>query len=235
VTNEPTPVTTVLEEGVTNGFVMRDGSAVVYNASQTLRRKSLAAGGSAAVTIADGVRRILDVSRDQSTVLFHSLAGRPVDGNNPSGERYVDLRTVATNGAGGAPMVLVDTERAIPLMFSATGAHALYFANGPRFNAVAVDGSGERSMLIDFNGIESTPSGSAAVLSTNGRQHGQMTVFDLVLADFTMSGQGNAMVTKPIVDGVPPTGFRFGIAAPKKIAYVRVTGSGLALYSRELP
>ncbi len=227
-------LTTALEPGVTQGFVKRDGSSVVYHAGTTLRQASfLDPGVVTPVTLADDARAILDVSLDQSTVLFHSLEGRPVDAKNPDGDRYVDLRTVTTNG--GQPQVHVATERALPLALSANGAHALYFSNGPRFNATALDGSGERSMPIDFNGLATTPAGSAAVLSRNPRQHGQMTVVDLVLADFTAPAPDNAMGTKPIIDAVPSSAFRFGVASPGKIAYLRTTNAGLALYSRALP
>ncbi|MBN9161289.1 MAG: hypothetical protein J0I07_10020 [Myxococcales bacterium] len=235
ITYEPTTVlTTVLETGVTRGFVKQDGSSVVYHAGTTLRQASFVDPGVVTpVTLADDARALLDVSLDQSTVLFHSLEGRPVDPQNPDGDRYVDLRTVSTNG--GQPEVHVATERALPLTLSADGAYALYFSNGPRFNATALDGTGERSMRIDFNGLATTPAGSAAVLSRNPRQHGQMTVVDLVLADFTAPAPGNAMGTKPIIDAVPSSAFRFGVASPRKLAYLRATNAGLALYSRALP
>jgi hypothetical protein len=235
VKNDATAATTPLETGFTSAFVMRDGSAAVYHAGTTIRRVSLLGGVGTPSTIANDARAVLDVSTDQSTVLYHSLEGRPVDPQFPDGDRYVDLRSIATSGTAAAPKELVTTESALPLGLSSNGLHAIYFANGPKLKAIGLDGSGERAMSIDFNGLATTPSGSAAVLSRNVRQEGTWTLVDLDLADFTIAGQGGAMATKPIIDRVPSGAFRFGGTTKKRLVYVKLVNGSPTLYSRILP
>lgn len=235
VTNTTPPTVTPLETGLTWGLVQHDGSAVAYQASQTLRRATLGVPIGAPTTVATDVRKVLDVSSDQSKVLFHTLEGRPVNAQIPDGERFVDLGVVASDGAS-APVTLVPTERALPLALSADGAFALYLVNGPRFNAIAIDGTGERSMPMNFTGLAPTPSGSGAILSRNPRQFGQnQTVVDLELANFTLPVPDGAIGVQQVASDVLSGSLRWGVSSPRRIAFVRPDGAALSLYGRTLP
>ncbi len=236
---DPAPVA-VVEPGVEEGFMMRDGSAVVYRTATTLRRAPITAplvSPLVPVTIAAGdALGILDVSLDQELVLYRSLAGIPVDVQNPDGERYVDLRTIRTDASDGAPSVLVDTERAIPLSLTGDGSRALYFSKAPRLVAAASDGSGERSMRLDFNGMHVRPSGSGAILTVNPRQLGQSAVTDLVHVDFSKDGpEAGSPATKKVAESVGSGGYRFGVASPNKLVYAHLAMTGQGLYAIDLP
>ena len=235
--NDPAPSRTI-EAGIEEGFVMRDGSAVVYRTATTLRRAPITgAGPLVPVTIATGdALGILDVSVDQTRILYRSLAGIPVDVQNPEGERYVDLRTIRTDATDGAPDVLVDTARALPLSLTGDGSNALYFSRAPRLVAVATDGSGERSKPLDFNTMNVAPTGSRAIITVNSRQLGQQVVTDLVHVDFSKDGaEAGSPATKKIAESVGSGGYRFGIASPKTLVYAHLAATGQGLYTLVLP
>lgn len=240
VTNDGTdPAPSVaVETGVSEAFMLRDGSAVVYRTGTTLRRAPLGgAGPIAPVTIATGdARGILDVSGDQSRILYHALEGVPVDVQNPDGERYFDLRSIATTATDGTPSVLVDTERALPLSFTGDASHALYFSKAPRLVSAATDGSGERSKPLDFNGMNVAPSGSRAILTVNSRPLGQKIVTDLVFVDFSRSGsEAGTPKTKTIAESVGSGGYRFGVTSPNAFVYAQLGTTHEGLYRIELP
>ena len=185
---EPAPVTS-LEQDVKEGFLLRNGSAVVYRTGTTLRRAPLGTAPVTPVTIATGeARGILEVSVDQTRILYHALEGTPVSGEAPNGAHYYDLRSIATDATDGTPNVLVDTERALHLGLTGDGTHALYMSKAPRLVSVATDGSGERSMPLDFSRMDVATSGAHAILTVNSRQLGTKTVTDLVHVDFSKSG-----------------------------------------------
>ena len=238
VTNDgtdPAPVTPI-EANVQEAFMLQDGSAVVYRTGTALRRVTLGTAPSAPVTIATGeARGILDVSSDQSRILYHALEGVPVDPENPDGERYYDLRTVTTNATEAAPNVLVDTERALPLNLTGNGAHALYFSTAPRLVSVATDGSGSLERALDFNRMDVAPSGSQAVITVNARQQGTKAVTDLVYVDFSRSQAGGPW-SKTIAESVGSGGYKFGVTAKNTIVFALLPASGQAgLYRTELP
>lgn len=240
VTNDGTdPAPSVaVETAVREGFMIRDGSAVVYRTGMTLRRAPLGgAGPIAPVTITSGdARGILDVSGDQTRILYHALEGVPVDVQNPDGDRYFDLRSIATTATDATPNVLVDTERALPLSFTGDASHALYFSRAPRLVSVATDGSGERSKQLDFNRMDVAPSGSRAVLTVNSRQLGESVVTDLVLVDFSRSGsEADTPKTKTIAESVGSGGYRFGVTSPNAFVYAQLGTAGAGLYRIELP
>jgi hypothetical protein len=238
VTNQPLdprpPV--ALSAGIKEGFMMADGTSVVYRAFETLWRAPIAGGEPQSPTPFIGdVRGILDVSLDRETILYRSLDGRPVDPTTPDGERYFDLRSIPTRSNDWTPRVLVDTERALPLSLSGNGAHALYFANGPKLIGAATDGSGERTVPVDFNGMKVTPYGSSAVLSVNPRQLGPKAIVDLVHVGFGASSLGGALAPKPLAESVGSGGYHFTSALAKKLVYARVSDKDPGLYAVELP
>ena len=240
VTNDgtdPAPIAAV-EAGVQEAFMMRDGSAVVYRTATTLRRAPItAAGPLVPVTIAAGdALGILDVSLDQTLILYRSLPGVPVDAQNPDGERYFDLRTIRADATDGAPTVLVDTARALPLSLTGDGSRALYFSKSPRLVAAASDGSGERSMPLVFSGMHVRPSGSGAILTVNSRQLDQKVVTDLVHVDFSKDGpEAGSPATKTIAESVGSGGYRFGVASPSTLVYAHLAATGQGLYRLDLP
>jgi len=234
---DPAPVTPI-EAGVKEAFMLRDGSAVVYRTAIALRRATLGTTPIAPVTIATGeARGILDVSADQTRILYHALEGTPVDAQTPDGERYYDLRTIATNAIDGTADVLVDTERALHLGLTGDGAHALYISKAPRLVSVATDGSGERSLPLDFSRVDLALSGAHAILTVNSRQLGTRAVTDLVHVDFSRSGtEAGSPATKTIAESVGSGGYRFAITSKKSLVYARFPQNGTAgLYRSELP
>ncbi|MDF2697351.1 MAG: hypothetical protein K0S65_5734 [Labilithrix sp.] len=238
VTNRPLdprpPV--ALSAGIKEGFLLADGSSVVYRAFETLWRSPILGGEPQSPTPFIGdVRGILDVSIDRETVLYRSMDGRPVDPTNPDGERYFDLRSIPTRSNDWTPRVLVDTERALPLSLSGNGAHALYFANGPKLIGAATDGSGERTVPVDFNGMKVTPYGSSAVLSVNPRQLGPKAIVDLVHVSFGANGLGGALAPKPLAQSLGSGGYHFASALAKTLVYARVSEKDPGLYSVALP
>ncbi len=225
-----------VEKGVQDPFMLRDGSAVVYRTGTTLRRAPIGTPGPIVpVSIVNGdVRGILDVSLDQTRILYHALDGIPVDTQFPDGERYFDVRAIATDATDGAPNVLVDTERALPLSLTGSGGHALYFSKSPKLVAAATDGSGDRSMPLDFNGMDVAPSGSHAILSVNSRPLDGHVVVDLVHVDFSKNGaEAGSPMTKPIAQSIGSAGFRF--ASKNRLVYVHLAAKGQGLYRVDLP
>ena len=71
----------------------------------------------------------------------------------------------------------------------------------PRLVAAATDGSGDRSMPLDFNGMSVAPSGSHAVLSVSSRPFGEKVVVDLVDVDFSKDGvDAGSPMAKPLAE-----------------------------------
>lgn len=231
------PTIASFEFDVEDGFMTKDGSAVVYRAGTALRRFLLTgAGAGTSVTIAnDEARHVWGVSSDQKHILFNSLPGRPLDPQNPDGQRFVDLQIVDTTATEVDARTLVATETALPLGFSGNDAHALFFSNGPKLNVVGVDGTAPRSTSVRFNVMDVTPAGSGGVVSENERTESGTTVVDLVHVDFTVGDPtSDALVRKPIAEGVVSGGYAFGKLSPKTFAFVRA-GDERGLYRTSLP
>lgn len=230
------PAITSLEFDVKDGFVMKDGSAVVYRAGTTLRRLPLGGGAGAVATIAkDEVRHVWGISSDQKRVLFNSLPGIPVDPQDPGGQRYFDLRIVDTSATDVDARVLVPTESAIPVGFSGNDTHALFFSKGPKLDAIGATGTSRRSMPIQFRTMAVTPTGSGAVLSEDARTTGGIVGVDLVHVDFAAGDPtSDALVRKVVAKGVMSGEYAFGKAAPQSFVFVSV-GTEPGLYRTSLP
>lgn len=224
------------EPNVNRGFLTKDGSAAVYTVGSTLRRCVLGGDPCTPVTIAnDMATQIWATSADRKTILYSTLPGVPVDPQNPDGARYTDLRVADTSTPFANTHVLVATESAIPIGFSANGQHALFFSNGPKLNAIGVDAAGQRSMPAQFKTLDVLPTGAGAILDENERTVGDATVTDLVHVDFAAGDPASGtLVRKVIAESVVSHAFAFGNANPKALVFVRA-GDTPGLYRASLP
>ncbi len=220
-----------IESGIDQGFMLRDGSAVVYRKGTTLKR-ALVTNLASPITMATGdASGILEVSSGAGVVLYHALPGIPLDPKDPTGDRFVDLRTVPTNATNAAPTVLVSDARTYALGLTADGSHALFLSKGFKLGRVKIASAVESTMPPTFQTVSTTPSGAAVVLCVDTRQVGTKTVCDLDYVDFA----GNAEPVR-IAESVPSgVSFYFGVAAPKKLAYVVIASANAGLYVRDLP
>jgi hypothetical protein len=113
-----------LDGGTEDGFMLSDGTAVIYRTASTVMRATTSEAPTR-TSLVDGVaavRGLLAVSGDQRHLMFNSL---PPAGAN----RLVDIRIIDTSTPSQIPIDAVPTATAAPIGFTGTGTHALYFVN----------------------------------------------------------------------------------------------------------
>lgn len=209
-----------LEDQTGPGFVLPDGSAVIYRTATGLRRAS-ANGMPNPTSLVDGAKAILGVTSDVSRVLYRTLDDAPTGG---------DLRTVGT-AAGSMPSEIVGIGTARPLGFSGSNADVLYFTDigqaGAKLKAKPAAGGAERELASGIVGAAPAPAGDSVITFANPTQPvPNVTVVEIA----HVSAKGGA-VTK-LADAVPQGGLAF---SGKKLVYTRFAEQGSGLYTLDLP
>lgn len=216
-----------LENDVADGFMLQDGSAVVFRTTgNALKKATTAAAPVVTPIVAADVKGILGASRDNKQVLFNKLDR---SGNSP----LIDINIVDHTAAAPAAIALVPTLAAVPAGFTGSSAHVVFIGDisqtGAKLKSVPVAG-GTAKDLTDTVGAIPVGAGTGVVFASNPSQVGQAP------NQFTISDIGyvDAVAAKPskIADSVPEGEFAL---KDKRLVYSRFAQQGSGLYAVTLP
>ncbi len=229
VTVAATPAIKAVDQDVTDGFLLPDGSALVYLSGGAAKKAAL---DGATITPAAlgpaGVKAVLGTSPTRDKFLFHTL--------DPAGQaELVDLH-VANTAAAGPAVDLVPTAAALPVGFTSTGATVLYLtdpaAGGATLKMKPAAGGAEKVLATKSLGALVPPAGTGVVSMDNLQDMDGFSALDLKFVDATGAPAINGGNPASIAASVPDGEFFF---AGKKLVFTSVDKATTGLYVIDLP
>ncbi len=216
---------TLIENNVAEGFMLPDGSAVIYRTTGNVLKKATTATPPVPTTLAAAdAKGLLGISPDGKNILFHKL--------DPQGDfDLVDVNIVDHTAATPSAVALVPTNTALPIGVNGANSHFVFATDitetGAKLSSIAIAG-GAAKTLGDTLGAILAPAGTGALSITNVEEEpdGQFTISDLTHYD-TVTGKSSK-----VADSVPDGEIQ---VKAKRVVYTRYAAQGSGVYAVTLP
>ncbi len=215
------------DTNVAQVLLLSDGSAVIYRKATGELVKATTADKPVTTTLAEGVKAVVALSRDERKLTFRKL--------DRTAQGLSDLHVVDHTAATPSPVAIESTAAVFPTGFTATSSHALFLgdfsATGPALKAIPVGGGTATAIATGtIVGALSPAEGTGVVFLSNPKQLGTppsaFNVFDLNFVDVS-GGQ-----TAKINESVPQGEYVF---RGKRLVYSKLAAQGSGLYAVTLP
>jgi hypothetical protein len=219
-----------IENNTASGFITDDGTAVLYRTAGNAFKRAIAATGVATTLIAAGnYQATLDVTSDQTRVLFNQQPPVQSGQNVP----LFDLKMADTVTANQTPVDVLTAKTGSPVAFTASNTHLMFLSDVAagqvpvgKLKVRTVSGApNEREVATGVSPAQPLPTGTKAVFFDNIKEVGQDTVVDVKIFDA-------ALATAPtlVVSGVEG----FFLVAKTKLVYTKPGATG-GLFVAPLP
>jgi hypothetical protein len=204
----------------TAGFLLDDGSAVVYRTAVGMRRASTGAAP-APKTLVAGAKALVAVTKDQTRMFF---------ANAPT-QNGLDIQTADTTTENQTAKALVAGSTAQPLGLTATNAFFVYL-EANKLKSQPVAGGAEKDLTLPkVAGAAVSGAGNGLILLTDPKTQGQapnqITLVSLQYIDADTGKFSNAFATDVPDDAL--------LMAKDKVVYSKIGANGAGIYVAPLP